>query len=193
MNMEFIQTNKKEVRDLLDKYHYIGSQCADPCFVFSWIHDGVPFAAALFAPPAAFAWGKNALELVRLVRSEEAGPPLTKFLSQCVHAIRTTRYNLLVSYADPSVGHHGGIYQAASWIYVGLSTQKFCYIHKMTGKRSSQRSFDQSNYVRDEWNRVKTCRKHKYVLPLTKKLRLHWMGKAMPYPKTVQEPIGNLV
>ena len=28
---------------------------------------------------------------------------------------------LIVTYADPAAGHHGGIYQGAGWIYVGTS------------------------------------------------------------------------
>ena len=34
---------------------------------------------------------------------------------------RCTSLKFLVSYADPAMGHRGGIYQAAGWLYTGLS------------------------------------------------------------------------
>ncbi|MFQ5968651.1 MAG: DNA methyltransferase [Acidimicrobiia bacterium] len=34
---------------------------------------------------------------------------------------RHTSLKFLVSYADPAMGHRGGIYQATGWLYTGLS------------------------------------------------------------------------
>ena len=45
---------------------------------------------------------------------------------------------LLVSYADPEQGHHGGIYQGGNWIYLGHSiAQAGIIMHgKFTHKRT---------------------------------------------------------
>ncbi len=34
---------------------------------------------------------------------------------------RCTSLKFLISYADPAMGHHGGIYQATGWLYTGPS------------------------------------------------------------------------
>jgi hypothetical protein len=184
----FERARKADAVNLLNKRHYIGAQCADPAHVFVWRLADQPerpvCAAALFAPPASFAWGRNALELVRLVKDDVAVKPLSSFLAKCVAFIKKQgRYELLVSYADPGAGHHGGVYQACSWLYVGRSSAKYVYIHKKTGKRASQRSFDQSNYDPADWHRVRTARKHTYVLPLSRDAKAKWLPRHAPYPK----------
>lgn len=195
----FDSSRKSECVPLLRAHHYIGSQCADPSLVFVWRRSGglfgehgAPCAAALFAPPASFAWGRYAIELTRLVRDETVMPPLTMFLGECIRDIRRAgRYRLLIAYADPSVGHHGGIYQASNWLYVGESSRKVVYVSESTGKRSSQRSFAQSNYNESEWTKTTGARKFTYVYPLTTAMRKEWSKKSLPYPKpalTTKEP-----
>jgi hypothetical protein len=46
----------------------------------------------------------------------------------------------VVSYADPNVGHHGGIYLAASWIQCGTCEETRYYV-TATGQTVSRRSF----------------------------------------------------
>jgi hypothetical protein len=192
MALHFSVVKKREVAHLLASYHYIGSQCADPTYAFAWRSDGglfgdsgEPMAAALFAPSAARAWGPKTLELTRLVRHPSIDEPLTKFLSQCLRFLsKTGRFDLVVSYADPSAGHHGGIYQAASWVYLGTSTSKVTWIHAATGRRSSQRSFAQSNYKEsDGWQKSKTGKKYIYAFPLHKSKRNDLNCRRLPYPK----------
>lgn len=192
----FATAKKRDVMPLLRRHHYIGSQCADPSFVFAWLRPGglfgdrgLPCAAALFAPPASFRWGADAIELSRLVADATDKPPLTQFLSSCVSAIRKTRrYAIVIAYADPSANHHGGIYQAASWLHVGTSSRKVVYVHKQSGKRSSQRSFDQSNYAAEHWRKLPSPGKYTYILPLTRKARRAWAAKAKPYPRPSNTP-----
>jgi len=184
-------TKKWEVARLLNAHHYIGSQCADPSFTFVWRRAGGlfgdcggPCATALFAPPASFAWGRDAIELIRLVRDTSQTPPLTAFMAECFRVLRSRkRYQFVVAYSDPAAGHHGGVYQAGNWLYIGRSSRKVVYIHKESGKRSSQRSFDQSSYANGDWTKSTTCRKYTYIYPLTKKARVLWSTKTLPYPK----------
>lgn len=196
MTLHFAMVKKRDVVQLLTANHYIGAQCAEPTYVFAWLgagglfgDTGEPEAAALFAPSAARAWGSNAIELTRLVRSPGMGQPLTRFLSQCFSFIRSKgRFDLVIAYADPSAGHHGGIYQAGNWIYVGMSSSNSAWVNRITGKRSSQRSFAQSRYREaDGWERIKTAPKYTYVYPLTKSSRSKWAGKSLPFPKPLKE------
>jgi hypothetical protein len=190
--MHFSMAKKPEVVRLLNENHYIGAQCADPTHVFVWREDGGlfgdsgrPVVAGVFAPSAARAWGAAAIELVRLVRTETVDAPLTMFLAECFRFLRQEgRFRLVVAYADPDAGHHGGIYQAGNWLYVGLSSAKTLYVHEATGRRSSQRSFDQSHYsIDDGWQKRKTGRKYTYLYPLTRRERRRWIGRAISPPK----------
>jgi len=80
-------------------------------------------AACIFSSPPT-RWGEPVLELTRLVRKEGMRPPLTKLICLTVLAVRRRLlWDLLVSFADSGEGHHGGIYQAASWHYHGKRTR----------------------------------------------------------------------
>lgn len=61
-------------------------------------------------------------ELSRLW-APDGHPPclLTAAIGASVRLFRTQEPGVaaLVSYADPNVGHHGGVYRAASWAYLG--------------------------------------------------------------------------
>lgn len=77
-------------------------------------------AGILWSIPAS-SWKEPVLELSRLVRLPDTRPPLTKLISQSVkEIIKEKQYNLLISYADATHDHHGGVYQAASWKYSGV-------------------------------------------------------------------------
>lgn len=109
---------------LVRKYHYSRKLPANIQGVLVWhlpgglLGDcGEPIAACVFNIPAA-KWRENVWELGRLVRWNGECPPLTRLISQaCKSAAQ--RIDLLVSYADWTQNHHGGIYQAASWNYDG--------------------------------------------------------------------------
>jgi len=84
---------------------------------------GEIIAAATFSIPPA-RWGEDVIELSRLVRSPECQIPLTKLISfACSHLKRNGR-DLVVSYADQTQNHHGGIYQACSWNYHGIRSRR---------------------------------------------------------------------
>ena len=71
----------------------------------------------------------------------------TWLISQAIRYIKRERLDVkvLVSYADPSVGHAGTIYKAANWVPDGRTDQerktpRFDYADAKTGKRYSRRS-----------------------------------------------------
>ncbi len=69
------------------------------------------------APPTR--WTEDVIELTRLVRHPGCDVPLTKLIAFSCHWLKLARHPLAVSYADWTQRHHGGIYQAAGWLYDG--------------------------------------------------------------------------
>lgn len=64
------------------------------------------------------------MELNRLVRVRELDVALTSLISRTVESVWNSKeladILLLISYADATEGHYGGVYQAASWNYAGI-------------------------------------------------------------------------
>lgn len=79
---------------------------------------GEAVAACIFTIPPT-RWAEPVFELARLVRDEAHKPPLTGLISKTCKAFAKEGADLLVSFADWTQAHHGGIYQAASWNFSG--------------------------------------------------------------------------
>ena len=78
---------------------------------------GRAVAACFFSIPPT-RWSEPVLELSRLVRTETRFP-LTPLIAATCRMAKAAGHDLLVSFADWTQRHHGGIYQAASWAYAG--------------------------------------------------------------------------
>ena len=111
---------------------------------------------------------------------------------------------LIVSYADCDQGHHGGIYAANGWIYLGLTqtnggTPKFKVndvvmharsVHSRWGRGSQRLEWLRTN-IDPHAEKVYTLGKHKYIYPLDPKMRDQVKHLARPYPKRGQGEIDN--
>jgi len=99
---------------------------------------------------------------------------------------------LVVSFADPDEGHHGGIYQAGGWVYSGMSQASDEYIYK--GKRWQGRAF-RNKYKGMERHPdvevVKGSSKHRYLMPLDDEMRKRIAPLSLPYPKRVRSADGG--
>lgn len=103
---------------------------------------------------------------------------LTRAISAAVKWIIVAENpDILVSYADPNAGHHGGIYRAASWIYQGQSEESRNY-ESESGQRIARRAFHSGRNAMTKpqieaagYREVKSPGKHRYVKPITKKAR----------------------
>ena len=111
---------------LVSKHHYSHRIPSNVQMVGTWHESGGlfgnrgPAVAAIFFTIPPTRWTEDVWELNRLVRLDSAEISLTGFISLACKFIRQhNSQNLLVSFADPTHGHHGGIYQAASWNYHG--------------------------------------------------------------------------
>ncbi len=131
-------------------------------------------------------------ELVRVaLRSHES--PTTQILSSAIRLLKNTNpgLRLLVSYADMAQNHHGGIYQAGNWIYLGeyVGTHG---VYRINGKVVHGRSiYARYGTRRLDWLRANVDSeatpvleqpKHRYVYPLDRRIRKQIAPLALPYP-----------
>jgi hypothetical protein len=115
-----------EAERLVKAFHYSRRMPGNIQIIATWHQDGGLFgdsgpavAACIFSIPPT-RWSEPVLELTRLVRDETFTEPLSGLISATVRQIRRKGISdLLVSFADATVGHHGGVYQACSWRYHG--------------------------------------------------------------------------
>lgn len=100
---------------------------------------------------------------------------------------------LVVSFADPSRGHHGGVYQAGGWIYSGDSAPSSMYQDK-AGKLWHERMISPTGFKKVfgkyrkvltpvECKRIRLPGKHRYLMPLDDEMRARIAPLAKPYPK----------
>lgn len=124
----YFHLNQRDAADqLVKRQHYSHRLPAGVQLCCTWHMPGGLFGdtgeviAALYFSSPPTRWSVPVWELSRLVRVEGNNlPPLTQFISAAVQWIRRSkRIDLLISFADQIQGHHGGIYQAASWSYAG--------------------------------------------------------------------------
>jgi len=100
---------------------------------------------------------------------------------------------LVVSFADPEQGHHGGVYQASGWLFSGNSSASNEYIYK--GKRWQGRSFRNSFKGMENHPDVKTVKgssKHRYLMPLDAAMRAQIQHLSKPYPKRVKQAMAGV-
>ena len=132
------------------------------------------------------------VELTRVALREHRAP-VSRIMAVAVRLLQASSpgLKLLVSYADPAQGHHGGIYQATNWLYLGevpmrwlrfkgdLVHPKTLYSKFGTQSVAALRRHDPNV----AW--VEVPPKHKYVLPLEPHLRTSLEPRSLPYPKRV--------
>lgn len=130
-NLHFRTGRRRDADALVRQFHYSGRPPANVQIVGSLHEDGGLFggdgnmvAACYFSIPPNPSWTEPVLELSRLVRAEEQ-VNLSRLVSLTVREIKKKRiWDLLISYADAAMDHHGGIYQACSWEYVGKRAKR---------------------------------------------------------------------
>jgi hypothetical protein len=201
MTLHFTGASMDEVRPLLRAHHYLGKRGrfpGNPVAVFAWREGGglfgdrgAPVAAVVFTSPAANLW-RGGLELSRLVRAPHISQPMSRFVAMALrHLRKTTEWGFVVSYADSAEGHHGGIYQALGFAYLGTAGGGAEWWNPASGETCSRRAFDQRAPVnRRGWERRKTSMKHLYVAPVAWSIEQieQLAGRTrQPYPKPDKE------
>lgn len=95
---------------------------------------------------------------------------------------RTPNMRLVVSFADPSQQHHGGIYQATNWIYTGKSADaKFGLLGDKEIHPRTISTMSPAQRAKLKW--VLKPGKHRYLMPLDEDMRKRVAHLSKPYPK----------
>lgn len=140
-------------------------------------------------------------ELVRVALGKHRSP-VSQLVAQAIKLLRAANpgLRLVISFADPEHGHHGGIYQAGNWIYCGRSVAVEEYV--VNGKRVHGRSLRAARAADRrgpgpydnvlDWARARLDRnaritmgssKHRYLMPLDRQMRRRLAKIAQPYPR----------
>jgi hypothetical protein len=182
-----------------ENWHYSGCLPAGKLVkIGAWERDRF-IGAVLFGRGAnnrmAGAYGLSqdeACELVRVALTRHDAP-VSRVVSQSIRFLRrqSAGLRLVISYADPKQGHHGGIYQAGNWTYSGKSqAQRELLINGVfTHKRSAHAKYGTASPekialmsgAKVEWAPVEW--KHVYLMPLDADMRARIAPLAKPYPK----------
>jgi len=140
------------------------------------------------------------VELVRIALTKHDSPVSRiaslemKFLGRSNPKLR-----LVVSFADQSQGHHGGIYQAGNWIYNGQGGPAKFYM--IRGKLTHPRSIGAKGLVQNIHGArqidpnatvVDVPGKHRYLMPLDADMRARIMPLAKPYPKRAKQAMTDV-
>lgn len=101
--------------------------------------------------------------------------------------------DLVVSFADIDQGHAGILYQATNWIYTGINNANARGAFIINGKKTHPKTVYSKGWKQSLlWLRENidpnatefiTKGKHKYLYPMTKKMRKRVQILAVPYPK----------
>lgn len=125
-------------------------------------------------------------ELTRVALNKHK-TPVSKILSLAIKFLKRSNpgMRLIISFADTKEGHHGGIYQATNWIYVGNACPR--RLPKLNGKFIHERSLSvlvkQGKAKRSDCEWVNALPKHKYLMPLDDDMREQVRHFSKPYPK----------
>jgi hypothetical protein len=136
-------------------------------------------------------------ELARLWIADGYGKNIESFcISKSFEWLKKNRPNIkiLVSYADPSVGHKGGIYQATNWIFqesfqagnslISFVDKPYDWTHPKTifnvYKTSSPQQL--ANILNKPVWAKRVPKKHKYIYILTNKSEKKKIIKSLKYP-----------
>lgn len=142
-------------------------------------------------------WQGQVLELLRVALNGKQGHGNTSTavaLTIKAMKIMFPWVDLLVSYADKDQEHTGILYQATNWVYTGLKnadTAGSAYIifgKKMHSRSVAHKGWKQSylwlkENVDPNAEEFITKGKHKYLYPMTKKMKKRIQILSVPYPK----------
>lgn len=157
---------------------------------------GVVIYGAGATPEIGKPYGLNQTQVCELVRVALTNhkSPVSKIVAISLKILKKGYPGLrvVVSFADTSKGHHGGIYQAGNWILTG-SEEYHAYkvlgeivhprvCHLRYGKGGQSIPWLRAN-VDPKAERIANGIKHKYVMPLDNEMRARILPLAKPYPK----------
>jgi len=185
----------------VEHWHYSGSLPTPPLVKIGVWENGCFIGCVLFSRGAsknlACPYGLTTLQVCELTRVA-----LTTHATACSRILRialsllkkyATGLRLVISFADVNELHHGGIYQAAGWIFAGQTPASYKYQDRK-GRiwHSRQVSLSGAKLQYGALRRAPKkvdCTKHaqlgkyRYLFPLDAAMRTQILPLAQPYPK----------
>lgn len=126
-------------------------------------------------------------ELTRVAMKPKHNFPVSRCLSIAMKLLKKIhpKMRLIVSYADQSHGHHGGIYQATNWVYVGSSkgVPGYHFNGRNWHAKALRTSFPNIKFTDPRIKKIPSGDKHKYIMPLDEEMRKQIEPLSKPYPK----------
>lgn len=175
------------------KWHYSKKMPVNKTVKVGVWEDNKFIGVVIFSPGATPALYKTynitqqqGCELTRVALTKHK-TPVSKILSLALKWLKKSNpgMKLVISFADTKEGHHGGIYQATNWIYVGNAGPRL--LPKYKGKFIHERSLSvlvkQGKLKRSDCEWVPAKPKHKYLMPLDDEMRQKVKHLSRPYPK----------
>lgn len=179
----------------VENWHYSKRMPMPPLVRVGAWEDGKFIGCVLFGRGASSSLGSpygldqtQCAELVRVAMTTHVNP-VTRVVSLAIKflARHSPGLRLIVSFADPSQGHHGGVYQGGNWTYAGMSEGDCEYLHEGRWKhsRAMRVTFGKALALQDYKGlpRRETSGKHRYLMPLDDEMRARIAPLAKPYPK----------
>lgn len=181
----------------VENWHYSRSMPAGKVVRIGAWEDGAFIGAVIFAQGGNMnlgaPYGLTLLEVCELVRValKSHKTPVSRIMAIALRMLKRhcpgTR--LVISFADPTEGHVGGIYQAGGWLYTGRTSDS--YEFRLNGKRLQKRAYTGDQFGKPGSKctlppgavRVATVGKHRYLMPLDAETKARLSPRAMPYPK----------
>lgn len=183
-------------------WHY--SRCVPvfKCVRIGVWEDGAFIGVVLFGqgatPEIGSPYGLSGLEICELTRVALTThkTPVSRIIAFALRFLRKQCPGLkaVVSFADAGQGHHGGIYQAGGWIYVGgANTHAYRVngvlvhpktLHSRYGKGGQSIPWLVKN-VDPNAARVIAGFKHRYLMPFDAEVKVRLSQMAKPYPKRI--------
>lgn len=136
-------------------------------------------------------------ELTRIALSNHK-TPVSRIVRLAMQFLKrnSPELRLIVSFADPQYGHHGGVYQAGNWVYVGDTSNGVEYWkdgRRLHSRQVSEKGWNIQQGMKrktvkpSECKIIKTPGKHRYLMPLDDEMRKRILPLAKPYPKRVKQ------
>jgi hypothetical protein len=190
-----------------EKWHYSGSAPQGKTVKIGVWESGVFIGVVMYNRQGidlSTAYGLDRFESCELVRVALADhiTPVSRIIRIGNLMLRSScpRIRLIVSFADLAQNHHGGIYQAAGWVYSGQTGEHKSYLYK--GKKLHSRMVRSSGIRLDFGKRVgcprpQDCQvviepgKHRYLMPLDDEMRKRIEPLRKPYPKRAGGVAGD--
>jgi len=187
-------------KELLVREHYLHALCGGTRMAFGvFLNPRLLGALTLGVGPfnaSSLVHGATSNDCITLTRfwlsDELPGNSESRVLGVVLRSLRrNTALKFVITYADPSHGHSGGIYMAGGWIYTGLSQATPMY-DIGDGKIRHSRSLGQtygSRSVRHFQKHgvpivlVPQLPKHRYIYFLDSDWRPRLKVSELPYPK----------